>query len=429
MAQAIKIMTWNIQNLGLTKAGLEKGGNPGGFDIIDAIAKVVVDADVDLLIILEINTTNTDTARKIMSVLGSHMNRYATKSKKMHAGSYSNSMLSHNTGKEYYGFILKNTAIIKPTSVKCSENGMSVDEPEFVVSGDPTNAVDLSKCTFTTITPDTLVNGTNHQVLEHAFPLFKLGLSKKRANLTPLKIDPIEKRYGCLAVFEIANTSLANRFLPIFAFHFNPDHTAAKRQVDKLQYFELFNGLKPGGTAAQTNVIVSGGKAAAPHALNMALITGDFNIDVIHPSPKKGYDTLQSEMNYKALIGANSHLVTIDKYSPRTIKTTERLAVHAYDNFFVDSQSENGVLTSQNGQAINIPELIKTNKIRLNESIDHYAELDQRGFKNTSNNYIEPIKDYKNQLLGSTYQNAKGTLIGARLISDHLPVIIDLSIN
>jgi hypothetical protein len=425
MAQEIKIMTWNIQNFGPTKAGLAKGS----FDIIDAIAKVVVDADIDLFIILEINTTNSNTARDIMSVLGSHMNRYATKNKKMPANSYSNSMLSHNTGMEFYGFIIKDTATIKPTSVAYNENGVAKENPEFVVSGDSTNEADLSNCTFTTISPSKLVDGANHQVLDSKFPLFKLGLSKERTNLPPIKIDPLEKRYGCLAVFEIANTSPANRFLPIFPFHFNPDHSAAKRQVDKLQYFELFNGLKPGGTAAQTNVVASNEGVAAPHAFNMALITGDFNIDIIHPSPSKGYETLQSNMNYEALIKANTHLVTLDKYSPRTIKTTEGLAIHAYDNFFIDSQSTAGVLSGQSLPPVNVPELIKNNKIRLNESVNHYAELDQRGFKNSSNSYIEPIKDYKSQLSGNTLQNAKGTLIGARLISDHLPVTIDLTIN
>lgn len=429
MPQTIKIMTWNIQNLGPTKSGIKYDN----YDVIAAIAKKVVDADVDLLIVLEINTVHTATARQVMSILGEAMSTEATRVGRP-AGSYSYSILSRNTGLEFYGFIIKDITALKPTRTEHPQpaylGGGTNYDPGWIGKGSVFSP-GLNDCTFRTIVPAALGMGVSHVVLNETIPLFEPNLRPvaPRAGMRPRPI-PVwpGNRLGCLAVFEAINAGGANRFLPIFACHFDPNHDSAKAQIDLFPYFELFHELRAGGAPIDINVEPAAGGGAVAHTTNMALVTGDFNIDRNNPNPAGGYNGLTG-MGYAHQIPGRTHLVTASNYSDRDYHSTPELAISGYDNFFIDPSSlaAAGPCTINNAAVYDIPGAIRTRALTLNASIRHYAELDQRGFVG-SQAYLSTVVDFVKQLRGNALINYRAALIGGRLISDHLPVSIDLTI-
>src|SRR5437764_519666 len=117
------------------------------------------------------------------------------------------------------------------------------------------------------------------------------------------------------------------------------------------------------------------------------------------------------------------------RYSPRDFHTTPELAINAYDDIFGGSSPAVVGVVGAWSQVKNIPEQIRTRELELNASVRHYEELDQRGF--TSAEYKEMAYDYANQLSGdwSHLINLTGSLVGGRLISDHLPVVWDITIG
>lgn len=172
--------------------------------------------------------------------------------------------------------------------------------------------------------------------------------------------------------------------------------------------------------------------------LQCVIVTGDFNID--YNKKQIFYASLEASKRASGQlmqIGAevynssdNTLLVTPRYFNPRTMSDTEALAQSNIDNHFVATSRSASFAATNYGYAVpNIPDAIRRRNIVLGDSVAHYAELDQKGFK--EGDYQEALKNFANQLAGdkNNYINRQGALVGARLISDHLPVVIEVDIN
>jgi hypothetical protein len=99
MAKNVSILTWNIQNYGKTKAGLD--------DLVDAIAATVNAYQPDIFVLLEVNTTLNATAEYLLERLARALYRAS-------GGKYRICLRSPNTGVEYYAFFIRDTAVTRP---------------------------------------------------------------------------------------------------------------------------------------------------------------------------------------------------------------------------------------------------------------------------------------------------------------------------
>ena len=187
-----------------------------------------------------------------------------------------------------------------------------------------------------------------------------------------------------------------------------------------------------GGPPVQLTVNPTGQGNAAT-ATNYALVTGDFNVD--YQVSRSAYDPIVGTDDREldattADANVKTHLVTPGDYSPRTMHDTWALAVNLYDNFFtvVNPATVNPVVVAT-ADIWNVPEDVRLRTLALSASVSHYAELDQRGFQST-NAYPDYVKDFTQQLTGDRNNpiNVEGALVGGRLISDHLPVTMQLTI-
>jgi hypothetical protein len=161
------------------------------------------------------------------------------------------------------------------------------------------------------------------------------------------------------------------------------------------------------------------------------VVLGDFNVDHIdHPgSYAELTGTPAPQLGADSECGVRTHLVTYAQYSGRDYKTTAELAINAYDNYYfrVDPAAMN--IADSNAVIDNVPELVRKRDLALNASVQHYAELDKRGFK--AGGYQHIVNDYAQQIAGdrSHMINLRGSLVGGRLISDHLPVVWDITLS
>ena len=408
MAQDVKILTWNIQQYGKTKVTFN--------DIVNSIAKVVVDANPDIFILLELNTTINSTAKNLMTKMGEALYRLS-------AGNYRKSVLSPNTGKEFYGFFIKNTANTVPLIPVRKVGGGNV-----AIIGD--GYLDYSEVEFRRQT----AAGGNVEVLQQ-FPLLSPDLERFRPNGSSLGVpDWPGVRLPALGTFWCPNATGNERLLPIAVCHFAAKHWLALRQVQTLKYFSLFQGIGPTDTngVIATNPVtvdVRVGGGSTPVTVQNYVLTGDFNLNYISDNERDSYNYIVG--NAFPNLGANlyitegTHLVTYANYN-RNMKFTLQLAVNDYDNLML--RTNTAVMSNTDAGAAgvrDVPDLIRQRLLKLYQAVDHYNELDKKGF--SGGDYSQFAVNFGRQLsrAGGFIEspiNIEGSLVGARLISDHLPV-------
>jgi hypothetical protein len=409
----IRIMNWNIQNLGPIKYQLN--------DVMAAIAKVVVDNNIDIFVAVEINTTKSNMANTIALALRAALNTYATVSHGLPANSYTTYVLSPNTGLEFYGFFIKNTAVVRPVII--------TGAPPPTQVGDGGTA--LAACQFAAqAVPGPFPGG---------FPLMQTD--------TPLpghhhNAHWTATRLPCLGLFEIQGAAAANQYLPIVVCHFAPNNIQAPAQFRVLPGFSLLNLIaNPPAGGFNLNITNSAG-VAGPKPISMAVITGDFNIDYPDASynPLTGAAAPAASLGFAAGLPAGpppppkTHLLTLDEFAVRRPGgNVLNLRTVCYDNFFIGGGFAAGAGAGRrilNPAVIDIPALVRVRNLKLNQSINHYAELDQKGFSGSDRElYKLAGSDYRKQLtVKEMIMSPIAVLIGARLISDHLPVIIELQL-
>jgi hypothetical protein len=213
----------------------------------------------------------------------------------------------------------------------------------------------------------------------------------------------------------------------------------AERQVRSLDTFSLLQGVgpaDPSGRVPTTPLSVDASPAGGATTVPGYVLTGDFNLNWLDGA-ERGLYAPATGANWPQLgatlyIQQGTHLTTYGNYSPRTMPNTADLAVNDYDNVLVRNSPAALSPNTVAGPGVrNVPEEIRLRRTKLYQSVDHYAELDKKGFE--SGQYKSFATDYLNQLgapgrFMASPINVKGSLVGARLISDHLPVYATLQL-
>lgn len=409
-------MNWNIQNFGRTKAGL----NYNNYDVLRAIAEVVVREDVDIFVMLEVNTTAEGTARELASTMRDAL-RDEENSQDLEL--WRQTVISPNTGREFYAFFVKDSRRTEPLPLADTVSGGLT--PEILDVRHP--IVDA----IWEADPD------DYDVMDDFFPLLGPDVRQRSQRGRQLRV-PVWPgiRYPVLGVFRVVGATQANEILPIIACHFAPAATVAARQFETLYYFSLLNAMAPvpDPTQLPVQLRIRRGNTIIRRTPRFYVLTGDFNIDYTRAS-------------YSALVGSGLHelggtayindgtvlpdtmLMTYGQFNANRPKSTAALAVKNFDNFVMRRNSTRGAGAMVGGpEVLDIPDDVRWRVLQLRASVQHYQELDQRGF--ASGEYQWPVADFANMLTNKeTGINLKAALVGSRLISDHLPSIIDLTVT
>jgi hypothetical protein len=415
----VTVVNWNIQNYGPTKSGQRFGNR----DVVRAIAKVVNDVNADIFVLLEVNTTHVATAQQVSDIMRAELREAALNPDT----DWRRYVLSPNTGREFYAFFVRDTGMTRPLPIVGPLVGGNVPT---VLGGAGQAAVAAAQ--FDAVPTQNL--RASH------FPLLSPDLQLHHHAIPPWP----GTRRPVLGLFWVATASAANRLLPIVACHFAPQHWLARAQFNNLKYFSLLQALAPAPppppppnpvppppNPLQLNVRPTGVGGFVQHAANYYVLLGDFNEDFLaFPGSYSSIrGTPRPNLGATQFVRDTTHLVTYRNYSPRDFHTTPELAVNAYDDIFGGAPPTVVGVVGADAQVKNIPEQIRTRELQLSDSVWHYRELDQRGFD--SNEYNDLVYDYGRQLSGdpSHIINLTGALVGGRLISDHLPVVWDITIG
>lgn len=414
MAQTIKMLNWNIQNFGMQKAGFS--------DILSAVAEVVVNLQVDLFVIMELNTKSPVDAVTISTAMCDFLNYFAKKNNQ--GDFYKVCVLSPNTGVEFYGFIVRDTSVIQPLP-------LIIPNPLPVSVGGAAESTPWNHVTFGQVA----FNGSIQII--NGFPLVTPDLPKVnlgRAGLrSPVPVWP-GNRKPAFGLFYVPNANACNRLFGVLACHYIPNATLALQQINVLPYFSVLSSIGQGSVASPQLNIKFATTAAASYEVQCGVVTGDFNINygdigqttyynllrLNYPPPSIGYAIQNTNQN--------THTVDYAHFSLRVYHTTDQLATSNYDNFFIRAYAgAANPATAANTQVFNLAEAIRLRKLSLSVCVNHYAELDKKGF--SSGLYNSYATDFVSQLTNpTTIMNTKAALVGSRLISDHWPVYSELNL-
>lgn len=407
-------MNWNIQNFGRTKAGL----NFNNGDVVAAIAKTVADAEVDIFVMLEVNTTSEATARELASTM-----REALQAAEQDLTLWEIAVISPNTGREFYAFFIRDRRVLEPLPIVGPIIPQYNSPPEVLGQMRP-----IANAIFAEQLHD-------YDVLDAWFPLLAPDVNYvlQAGRVLGVPTWPAIRR-PVLGLFHVKNVAGATSVLPIIACHFAPAATVASQQFRVLPFFSLLNGLAPQPSVLPValNLIIGG--VQGQHAPSYYALTGDFNIDY----PAGAYAPITG--NARDQLGATAHitnqtvlpdtmLMTYRQYIAQRPHNTAAFAVSNFDNWFVRrSAARPTVPDIRHSEVYNIPEDVRLRDLELDESVRHYQELDQRGF--SSGDYPTLVRDYAGALTNPTRMvNYTAALIGGRLISDHLPSVMDIRLT
>ena len=407
----VNLLTWNIQNLGPTKSGITYNN----YDVVRAIAKQVVDAGADIFCLLELPTTQGATAAAVAGIVRTALHAYAHG---LGRNEWNTCVLSPNTGREFYAFFVRDTTFTVPLPVTGPAGPFGA--PHTLGGG------------YTALTAAVFTRKTGAGVLAEHFPLLLPDLDMISYMGRNLGVpDWPAVRAPVLGLFWVPGAAAGNRLLPIWACHFAADATKAGHQLNAMRWFSLLWKLNLGAPPVQLQVDRNGNGVPAAVATNEYVVTGDFNIDYL--GQRWSYSPLDQpgprRLNATGWIGEETHLVTYGGWS-RAMKTTGDLAVNAYDNFFTRvSAATATAVTPANPTVHDVPDAVRRRRLRLGASVQHYADLDQRGFTG-KHPYQDFVTNYTSQIGGDRGNDitVKGALVGGRLISDHLPVSLQITL-
>jgi len=402
----LKIMNWNIQNLGRNK--VLQGDTD---DMLTNIAQTVISANVDIFIVLEVNTTDNATAEQIVRTLRMKLRTLAGAANPTHYRTY---ILAPNTGLEFYAFFIKDDTTAIPLTL---------------TGGVATDVQDLNACTFSRFTASTdITNSTDY------FPLIAPELGARDASRHPRHWTGT--RCPCMGLFQVT-IGAAPHTLAIFCCHFSAKENQAVDQIRALRNFNLLHSiLTP--PALNLNIQLPGAAAPAATAIGSAIITGDFNVDYI--TNAAGYAPITNApglavpgIGFVPLItNIKTHLITIGNFNDLSRpKYTADLRSYCYDNFFVSPNIAPSINPGQT-DVIDIPMLVRGKVISYRESLEKYAQKNST-IRTSEGARVKGVKGIKPEpyernaytsLNKYSSPRLRDCLIGARLISDHLPVVI-----
>lgn len=492
----IRIMTWNIEVFGRTKASVE--------GIYDAVAGTVVGSDVDILIVLELRS---DAAATIMENVVATLTAAAAR---MYPGAPAPtyySLISRVTGTEYYGFAVRNPNVIRP--LKFAPASLPPQSGTGGTRKDPLRNLQAVKwtawpCPFPAQAPANLP-APPPVALVDIFAESRGGrrmLFAGQPRATGGGAQGRGYRLPCLAMFVVQGDGNppAYYLLPIICCHCAAGSESKKNvtggdQVKQFRYmhlaqlFSFYNKEAPpppqpecGYVAA--NITQTAGLTAYP--VTNIIITGDFNVDFLHniESPydpiafynREMYNSVTPTQQY----GGSSPPVPPDATAgafpaggpptapispltppPRnatvpnqtlhaavttqgtilieykdTVSPPDVLALRsaAFDNFFYGGAQLNTALVNfgaggiDSGDVIDVPANIvqpggipggPTAQIDVADPAAVCATKDYMRNVGNASNLMVPAGPNAPPL------TPNDRLIGARLVSDHLPVVID----
>jgi hypothetical protein len=487
-------MNWNIEQLSWNKIQL-----PG---MADAIARVVVGSDVDILVIVEVKTVNLD---GIMTTLRDAINHRRPALTPAYYW-----LSSMTTGGEHYGFIVRDINAIRPLRFAINPNAPipiqkdgTADEP----------FTDLHALNWTTW-PVAFPAAAPHVVP----PRPRMGLINTFATPRAERPTKIQKtnfagqvfnaggyaqgrgyRMPCLAMFVVRGPGGALTYLPIVVCHYasvrGGRNFLAQKQISQLNQLHIAQLFSFYDTTAHPLLPPECGFLAidgAAVAVRNIIYTGDFNVDFLqnHPGggnvPSTNHDALSSltptlqtggSANPAAAAGAVPGVAPVVPFNApfppapdvdeipfqdlRASSTTEGTILNkvglipppmpplkpltlppppantlvirggAIDNFFYGGAEANtaiinfGVNNVDSGEVIDVPAHIQQHgaggappNLSVNGLQAHYAATGKKRGHYAPNlagaHGVAPPLDVNDRW------------IGARMISDHLPVVIEI---
>lgn len=455
----IRVMNWNIESLSRNKIKY-----PG---FLLAVARTIIAADVDVLIIVELRKVGPDL---ILDGLSRELNGLAPG---LHGNDWLGNFYSHDTGTERYGVLIRNLDLIRPVGI----TDQNVGTAEAPIKNLLDHRFEVLPSDFPN--PAYPINMASRQVI----PLIDLYATDPLARRVKKKIKFAGSRKPCLIVFKVHT---ANDYIfPIVGCHYGATrkgtNALAQFQVDQLRLLhiaQLYSNydldLDEGPGDAVSRYMNIGGH---PVRVQELAFTGDFNMDFMenaagHPGStasrnRNSYDTITPTAQFagstappadappaapgvpsinpvtapdrdsipkQALRAAVTAQGTILIKVADKIKNCQRpywcLRSAAFDNFFYGgTQFHLAVIpgfqppdgANDAGEVINMPD----NVVR---GVPHYPE--DFNVQPIASYYIAYKKGVKGT--GTAFglyppwpKTARDVLVGARLLSDHLPVVVE----
>ncbi len=305
---AIRIATWNIQKLSYKKINID------GMAV--ALARILLANEIDLLIIIELCEVNYEATAQILAEAMQEVAKEVAKDNSTYF-----SFVSNSTGKEAYGFIIKNLDVIRPVEWVPNDKYPNSTKENYGMASDPIR--DLTTVNWRTWQapfpqpvvppfdahrPFPLVNCfAKNQYLTH-----ELDFSGQTQPLG--YAQGIGYRLPCLAMFNVFDkASQSVTLLPIVVCHFaavfggkNPLALKQIRDLQALHIAQLFSFYDP--TWQWPANATSGYLCVDNQAVNVRNVAfaGDYNVDFLENDANGGDDLKKSNRNALAAMTPTS---------------------------------------------------------------------------------------------------------------------------
>jgi hypothetical protein len=414
----IKIVSWSFQEYGPLMSGLMHGNE----DLVSAIATVVVDFEADLFVLLNLASAKGGTAKQVSAAMAAALQ--AASVKKGKTGEFKSWVLSANIGVDYYAFFVRDSAVTTPIPV--TGTTAKPDTPPKILGQDGDAITDAI---FTTSNAE--------GELAHAFPYLSpdLPIVASDGSSTGIPKWTGDQR-PALGLFSVHGASTSNQLLPLIVCSFSADQAIAVGQIRTLPNFSLLKNLGPNPpapapalTPVSLQIVPIGGGAAKKEETSYYSLTGDFNVDYrIEPEL---FAPLTSDLGAAHGMDFKTLLVTINDFDPSVYDSTSSLAIKAFDNFFTRASAAAATpVAGQNPKTVDIPSEVSKRQIELKASVQYYAQLDSVGVP-PPDIYSCLMMEFGRQLAAVPPKDldVENALIGARLISAHLPIYLELAVG
>lgn len=347
------------------------------------------------------NDEAVDVCQSLQVVLGCESN-----------GDYQVCLLSPSSQAKYYAFFVKDPKTVVPMQITGPNVG---DGPARQLGGSLLGA-QYAESVFEPVT------GTG--VIPYAAPLATPDLPRQD-NSASAAVMP--GRAPALAMFYVPDAAPGNEFLSVLAHQLSTPDTAALKQINAYPFYSLLHELAPGGSGGITvNVRRPADTSVTQSQLSSVVIVGGFGIDIA--STPAAYDGITG-LGAAPVSQEPTRLCTYGELAQAGIQSTEGMAVAACDTAFLLNASTSATpLTATNVMVPCVPEAVRTGSVSLGPSVQWYAELDPLGLSSPSD--TTPQGDLVSLLTGNADNDVvlAGSLAGARLVSDHEPVLFQLNL-
>lgn len=411
MTTSIKIVSWNIQSFGPLKSGLDARKN---IDLIDPIAKSIYLTGGDIICIQEIYTSSDAKAALICRRLLEALNRTALDISGK--SEFTTCVLSVRADTEYYAYFVRDTSVVAPLKISGAPGHSGVPK---VIGG--TDGVAVVDAEFSQADPGVNLN---------AAPLFLPDLKTRENARYPAPFGGA--RAPALALFAVPGAAACNRILPVMACHLSPQPGSADSEIHALTYYSLLQSLSHRTPASTLQMRAdTDGAGMKQYAVNLSVILGDFNVDLI--TAPKTYapltDSTAPNLGATLVSARPTMMITFDDYAQSTITTTEQMTHSAFDNVALQVYPASPTpATATFDTVFDLPKAIMQGKVHVGQSVAAYADLGMRGFSASDDQPF--VKAFADQLNGASSDavSLQAAFTGSRMISDHEAVVVNLTL-